>query len=112
MGSVEQVCGITLVMGGWLALAIQDSCLKASSQAGDGVRLNVEGLITRVGLVVTWELSVDVHSWGRMKELVPNTRMIVQITLFISSLKWASKIRKSMLPSNKHRAGSHGPCTR
>ena len=35
-GSVEQVCGMTLVVGGWLVPATMASCLKASDQAADG----------------------------------------------------------------------------
>ena len=42
-GSIEQVFGITLAVGGWLVPDIKDRYLKASSQAGDGVHLNVEG---------------------------------------------------------------------
>ena len=90
-------------------LAVKDSCLTARNQAGDGVCLNVKRLITRIGLVVAWELSVDMNSLGRMKALWPNTWMIVQYCIvYILTRNGAPKNRKSMLPSSKHYAGSHG----
>ena len=48
---------------------MQDSCLKASSQAGYGDCLNIEGFITRVGLLMMWELSADVNSGERPEAL-------------------------------------------